>query len=468
MMLKAWLSMFVMWAIGAAAFTLLCSDLARWTLAAKLGLSFGIGLVVLSLSLFLASLLGVKPAPWIGLLELIVLGSSVAFVTPGRVFGWIGRKDGRDSSRPGWARSLELMLTLLLVGIFVIVAAVTLLEPIVEWDVMGIWALKAKVLLHESVMRTDYFRDFSKAYSHTDYPLLWPFAMAWIWSFVGEADLIAVKVLAIGLLGSAFLLFFGLLRRKHTSLAALLFSALLAGIPIFLAQTSRLMCDPPFAVFVLGTFVCVYFWLESGHCDDLRIAGVLATGMLFTKNEGLGFWFVLILVAAIAIARQKRTNGWKPAALWLAIIPLFATCPWFLFRSGFEKTHENYGSRIDPIFFFNNLARLPEVFSGWLRVFLDWHDWLILWSLALSILAISPRNSLRSPMLFLILAATLPVVMYSYIYVVSPWNLKELMESTANRLLLQVAPLWVFFMAEQLRTTKLLFSDAVETVEDFG
>src|SRR5713101_8919647 len=306
MMLKAWLSLFVMWAIGAAALTLLCTDLRRWNLAAKLGLSFGFGLIVLNLSLFLTSLLGLKPAPWIGVLELIVLGSSVLFARRDRISHWSARGEGPKTAWSPWVSALELLLTCFLVGIFVVVAAATLLEPVVEWDVLGIWALKAKVLLHEPVITANYFRDFSKAYSHLDYPLLWPLAIAWIWSCSGEADLVVVKVLAVGLLGSTFLLFVGLLRRKHTRPAALLFTALVAGIPMLLAQASRLMCDPPLAVFVLGAFVCAYFWLESNHGDDLRIAGVFAIGMLFTKNEGLGFWFILILVVAVAILLQRR------------------------------------------------------------------------------------------------------------------------------------------------------------------
>ena len=50
----------------------------------------------------------------------------------------------------------------------------------------------------------------------------------------------------------------------------------------------------------------------------------------------------------------------------------------------------------------------------------------------------------------------MPLLMYGYIYVITPWNLNELMEATASRLLLQIAPLWAFLFATQVHAQKLL------------
>ncbi len=454
MIFKAWLAIFGIWAIGAALLTLFCADLRRWHLAAKLGLSFGVGLTALTVSLFLASLIHQTPAPWIGVIELIVFWATALAAKRRRLSGWF--TSYQKSSEPQWARTMQVMLVIFCVGIFSVFAAATLLEPIAEWDVMGIWALKAKVLLHEPAVATDYFHDLSKAYSHLDYPLLWPMAMAWIWSCEGQADLISVKVLAVALFGSTLLLFFGLLRRNHSRTTAILFTALLAGVPMLLAQTSRLMSDPLLAFFFLGSFVCAYFWLDSGQIDDLKIAGVLVIGMLFTKNEGVALWLILIFLVALMMVTKKQTQRLRCAAVWLALLPLFINLPWFIFRLGIAKVHEDYGGKINPAFFFNNVARLPEILSGWGRTFLNWHDWLILWPLGLSILLAAPGNCFRRPMIFLLLAGMLPLLLYTYVYVVSPWNLGELMEATENRLLLQVMPLWLFLFAEQFRTSRLL------------
>jgi hypothetical protein len=456
MMFRASLSVFVLWAIGAAAFTLVCSDLSRWELPAKIGLSFGFGLVVLTTTLFILSLCDVVPTPWTGLVEAISLWGIVIAMQRHKLSHWLPHGGGQDAIAKPLLRILECVLSLFIIGVLLMVSAVTLLEPIVEWDVIAIWALKAKVLLHEPIVTSPYFYDLSKAYSHLDYPLLWPFAMAWVWSCIGGVDLVNVKVLAPVLLASLLFLFFGLLRRKESRQRALFFTAVLAGIPVLLAQTSRMMADIPLAFFALGAFVCSYFWLESEHADDLRIAAAFAVGMLFTKNEGIGLWFILGIVMVTALATKRRAKFLLPAAIWLGIVPALATFPWFVFRFGIPKVHEDYGGKIGVVYFLNNISRVPEVVGSSLRFFLNWEDWLVFWPLALLLLVLTLMRSLRPPTLFLFLGAVLPLLMYGYVYVVTPWNVKELMEATASRLLLQIAPLWAFLFAEQVHARKLL------------
>jgi len=444
----------MLWIIGATALTLLCADLRRWTLPAKIGLSFGFGLVILTITLFILSLCGVKPTPWLGLAEAICLLGIVIATRRDSLRDWLPQEGDREARKR--LRIWEGTLFAFVIAIFFVVSAASSLEPIVEWDVIAIWALKAKVLLHEPMNNSPYFSDVSRAYSHLDYPLLWPFAMAWVWTCIGDTDLVKVKLLAPALLASLFLLFFGLLRRKQGRAHALFFTAVLAGTPMLLTQASRMMTDVPLAFFTLGAFVCSYLWLESKHPDDLRIAAIFAVGMLFTKNEGIGLWFILGIIVVIAIAAERGIKFLLPAGIWLGVAPVLVTLPWFIFRFGIPKVHEDYGSKINPVYFLNNIARVREVLGSSLSFFLNWDDWLIFWPLTLLLLILTPTHSLRRPLVFLFLGAALPVLMYGYIYVVAPWNLGELMDVTANRLLLQIAPLWAFLFAEQVRTRRLL------------
>ena len=455
-MFRALVSVLVLWVIGAAALTLLCSELSRWKLPAKIGLSFGFGLVTLTITLFIVSLCGEKPSLWTGLIEAISLLGIVLALRHDKLSHWLPRQGGLEASEGLWVRISEGILLVFVIGSFSIVSAVSLLEPIVEWDVIAIWALKAKVLLHDPVITSPYFNDLSKAYSHLDYPLLWPLAMAWVWSCIGSPDLVKLKVLAPALLASLLLLFFGLLRRKQTRTYALFFTAVLAGTPMLLTQASRMTTDVPLAFFALGAFVCGYFWLESRHPDDLRIAAIFAAGMLFTKSEGIGLWFILGVIVIVALATERRIKFLLPAGVWLGLVPVLISLPWFVFRLGIPKVQENYGGKISPVYFLNNASRIPEVLGGSLRFFLNWEDWLIFWPLAFLLLILTPMHSLRRPMLFLFLGAVFPLLMYAYIYVVAPWNPKELMEATANRLLLQIAPLWAFLFAEQVHARKLM------------
>jgi hypothetical protein len=466
MMFNAWMAVVVIWTIGATVFTLLCSEPSRWVFTAKLGLSFGLGLVTLTLTLFVVSLFGLKPAPWLGLCELTVLLAFTFIAKRRQLFGWLIKTESTDQIVLGPAvRTMEVMLAVFVIGIFIVMSGVALAEPIVEWDVMGIWALKAKVLFYEPVLRTGYFQDLTKAYSHLDYPLAWPMAMAWIWSWIGSTDLVGVKVLAPAFFASILLTFFGLLRRKHSRPMSMLFTALLAGLPMLSSQIARLMSDPPLSFFWLGAVVCAYFWLESKHTDDLVIAAMFIVGILFTKNEGIGLWLVLVVSIATAILMRRETAFWSTAAVCIVLAPMVATFTWFVFRVGISKAHEDYGGKLNPIYFLNHISRVPEVLSGFLGAFCSWTDWLLLWPLVLLSLAAGPTQLLRSPVTFLLLTVTLPLLMYGYIYVVTPWDLKELLEVTANRLLLHIAPLSVFLAAEQLRTCRLLPSALSLTVQ---
>src|SRR2546423_8300227 len=158
-MFGALLSVFLLLMIGAAALTLVCSDLRRWNLPAKIGLSFGFGLLILAVTLFIASLCGAKPTPVTGLIEAILLLGIVVAVRRDNLAAWLPNKSEQDVRETLWLRALAGVLFVFVMGILVVVSAVSLLEPIVEWDVIAIWGLKAKVLLHEPVITSHYFSD---------------------------------------------------------------------------------------------------------------------------------------------------------------------------------------------------------------------------------------------------------------------------------------------------------------------
>ena len=448
-MTGAWLGILVIELVGAATFTLLCSEPTRWSLWGRLGLSFGLGLVVLTLSLFLASCGGLTPAWWLGASALAVLSGVAAVFRRTQGLAWLspGPNQGQVTATRR-ERVVRIGLAVFLVSTCLIVGAVSLLEPLVEWDVLAIWAFKARVLLEEPVRSSQALRDVTRAYSHLDYPLLWPLAMSWVWACAGHADLQSVKVLAPALLASFAGLFYGLLRRRTDTTSALLFTAVLLGLPMLLSQTSRLMPDSVTAWFVVAAFGCCGLWLQSNHPDDLRIAGACAAGVLFTKNEGIGFFLVLVgMTLLLVLLKRTHPRRYRDLA-WLVVIPVVATAPWFLLRVGIPKVHEDYGTRLTVTAIAQNLGRVPAILHNCLAYFGDVEDWLWFWPLlALALVAAAPRL-IRPPLAFLAVSVALILAMDACVYVVSPWELDTLMVTTANRLLLQVAPLCVLLLAE--------------------
>jgi hypothetical protein len=467
-MLGALAAVLVVEMIGAAVFTLLVSDPARWTMVGKLGLSFGLGLVTLTVLLFVASWCGLKPAWWIGVGEMAVLWAAAAIFRPAQLKMWwprapeavsTGSKPGAHAPRlaetAGRLWVVEVFLGFLVVGLCLVAGAASCAEPVVEWDVTAIWALKGKILLHEPIRTTGYFHDISKSYSHLDYPLLWPLTMSWVWAWTGF-NLVTVKVLAPALLCATAATFYGLLRRCMGRLSALTFLALLVGSPMLLSQTSRLMADAPLASFAVVAFVACSLDPWSANRDDLKLASFFAAGMLFTKNEGIGLFAILAILALAGVAWGRQFGRLLPVFLWIVVVPLVLTGAWFLFRMQIPKTHEDYGSRLNPLLFVHNVSHISEIALVLPRYLGDWNDWLAFWPLFGLTLLATPRHVLTPPARFLLMGIVMILLVYGYVYVVTPRPLAELMEVTANRLLLHVFPMCVFLMAEAAHSAGLL------------
>ncbi len=456
-LIRACLGIAVIELIGIAVFTLLTSDMQRWTSAAKFGLSFCLGLVTLTLSLFIGSWCGLKPVWWFGVCEAILLGVLAFLFRKEQVREFFCSSPEKTVARRApWMRIVEVGALIFIAVTIALVSGVSLLEPLVEWDVIAIWAFKAKVLFHESVAATPYFQDVTKAFSHLDYPLLWPITMTWIWACVGDTDLESLKLLSPALLLALAATFYGILRRCVSSFSALLFTALLFGVPMVLSQTARLMTDVPLGLFVLSGFGCFYLWIRDNHSDDLKLAGLFATGMLFIKNEGIGF-FVIFLVAAITLlAVQRKARRIPSVALWVFVVPMTLTALWFVFRANIPKVHEDYASRLSPKFFFEEISRFPEVLKGTFHYCGNTYDWLGFWALFLLVIVFCLPLLIKPPQSWLSLIVCLSFAMYGYIFVVSPWPVKDLLETAANRLLLHLTPLCAFLMAELSRAAGLL------------
>src|SRR5260370_33837953 len=133
MIFKAWIAILVMWALGAGAFLLLCSEPRRWVLSAKLGLSLGMGLAVLTVTLFIASLSGVKPSPWLGVSELLLLWAIGLIAKRNQLSKWWTDSESvQQIAEPLWIRAMEVGSAIFGICIFLVVSGVTLREPDVE------------------------------------------------------------------------------------------------------------------------------------------------------------------------------------------------------------------------------------------------------------------------------------------------------------------------------------------------
>lgn len=190
-----------------------------------------------------------------------------------------------------------------------------------NWDASSIWNLRARFLYRAG---PNWPLAFSPqiSWSHPDYPLLLPAAVARSWRYLGnESQLapaaisIAFTIFLIAMLAAAV----SVLRGPALGLIAAL--AMLATDPLIRLGADQ-YADIPLATMMLATTLCLCIALRSAQCavGPCLLAGLFTGLACWTKNEGLPFATILM---AILIFRAAKTAQRRPIAAFVAgLLPI--------------------------------------------------------------------------------------------------------------------------------------------------
>jgi hypothetical protein len=438
----------------------------RWAATlfdAALGTGAGMGLT--SILFLLLDVSGIASAATIFGADIVLVGVLAWQWQRTRASGVESGSDGTWGFRWTWLLALAFGAALLLSGIRLVQMAAAL--PVGEWDAWALWNLRAKFLAGPGGAWRYALSPLLKN-SHPDYPLLLPAFVARVWKAGATMDAIVPIITALG--------FFGALIALLVSVIALLrgvASALLAGL-VILSTTSLLTWAPsqyadiPLAFYYLAAIALLF--LEGSQTEGQRwtlLWAGLCTGLAaWTKNEGIAFLASIAVVYLAFTFWQRRSaaalvrSGWLLAGavpgilltLWLkfflapAVDPLVTQGASGLARLADPSRYAQVASG-----FFNNLLNLGSGIS---------HPLILL-----AILAILVRWKIeeRYKQPSLIATAVLLLVFLSYclVYLITPYGLAWQVQSSFDRLLLQIWPsvLLVFFI--QLRSVADPVAEAV-------
>jgi len=364
--------------------------------------------------------------------------------------------DGTRGFRWTWLLALAFGAALLMSGIRLVQMAAAL--PVGEWDAWALWNLRAKFLAGPSGAWRYALSPLLKN-SHPDYPLLLPAFVARVWKAGGTMDAIVPIITALG--------FFAALIALLVSVIALLrgaASALLAGL-VILSTTSLLTWAPsqyadiPLAFYYLAAIALLF--LEGSQTEGQRwtlLWAGLCTGLAaWTKNEGIAFLASIAVVHLAFTFWQRRSAAALFRSGWLlaGAVPGILLTLWLKFF---------LAPAVDPLVTqgASGLARLADpsryaqVASGFLNNLLNLGSGISHPLILLAILAILVRWKIeeRYKQPSLIATAVLLLVFLSYclVYLITPYGLAWQVQSSFDRLLLQIWPsvLLVFFI--QLRS----------------
>ena len=328
------------------------------------------------------------------------------------------------------------------------------LNPHGGWDACAIWNLRARLIFRSGL---DWERAFSTplGWDHPDYPLLIPLSIVRTWMYIG-GETVAGPSLISGLFTVATVgLLVCALRICRGKNQGYLGGLVLLGIPFFIRLGAAQYADVPLAFFFLATVILCYFYLTYARQKPsiLVVAGITGSLAAWTKNEGL--LFVMIVLIVFFITRisfnARRDTAKELAFLALGALPIFLAIVYFKLMSVPENdlihgvSIESLKRRI------TDLSRYTTVLFFFISRVWDLREWNVFPLLLMGYFmvmksSITKRNYIE--VLFPVLTVLLMAAGYFCVYIVMSENLIWHLETSFNRLMIQLTPtvLFTFFL----------------------
>ena len=129
-MIGALAALFALWLAGLGLLALVSTEPERWPPVGRLGLAFGLGLLAVPHALFVASLLGVTPAWWIGLFLTLALWAAALSLRGARGLRALLDPGAAEPPRPAWRLGVEAGLVATIAASCVLAGWLALEEPL--------------------------------------------------------------------------------------------------------------------------------------------------------------------------------------------------------------------------------------------------------------------------------------------------------------------------------------------------
>jgi hypothetical protein len=231
-----------------------------------------------------------------------------------------------DGSTPAFRRIA--VAALLIITLIAALAALALSagygfrEPLGQWDAWAIWNLKAKFLAADGPAWQGIFSR-TVWFSHPDYPLLLPAAVARIWLYTGAQSALVPQFIALGFTALVMMLLFGAVHFLSGIVSAGFATLLLCASEIYLYYGGMQLADVPLSLYLLASLCTLAIAGRSDRPASLLLLAGLAAGCAaFTKHEGLVF-VVALLPAVFLVGGVSRSRQRSTLILLAGMLPLF-------------------------------------------------------------------------------------------------------------------------------------------------
>jgi hypothetical protein len=333
--------------------------------------------------------------------------------------------------------------TILTIIPLVAIAFVATTIPLRDYDGRAFWLLKAKGIAFDRSVEGPFFRGEEVFDPRSDYPLLMPLNASLAMRAVHQLDDRHVRLLYFLTFATFVFMLRERLARFVSVQAGAWCAALLAWLPQFLVApeggVTSAYCDIALAAFVAGAF------FELLANESPQRFGLWLTFLILTKNEGLPFAIVLLVAGAFVFRRRviealaAPTMALLTLAMWRHDIP--------------ASEQENVIALLPTLP--QKLDRLVPALRALIGHAGSFAQWGVFWiAMILATCKVwAPASAGAGPaeagrhtrLATAVIAAMLAV--YVAVYTITSWVQSDLINSSADRLLMHFAGPALFLIA---------------------
>ncbi len=439
--------------IGWAILNIIFYKLMPFSLFERAALSYGLGIGVVTLEIFLFHFL---KAP-LNILNLLIPWIPII------IFGlFVIRTDSSPISRD--KNKFSLFEKFLLAGIsFEVIYAFfrTFLKPVDSFDSIAMYAIRSKIIYLSRGIPADFFKNITVNFPNPDYPLLVPLAEVWVYTFLGNLNDLLVKAIFPIYLLSFLIIFFFLLKRFMGRSQALLFTFLLATIPQFNHFATVGYTDFILAYYYSIALILILLWIKEKSFNLLALSAVFTGFAMWTKNEGIALCIInLILLALFLIGSfNKRFLG---QIIIFILIAILISGPWLVLRTSMRLDNEVLQLTTFNLKRFTDISkrldRIPTILYEFQKQFVGPKKWNIIWILFFVVFFTNFRRAFSDDLKYVTLPIILILFSYGAVYLLLPvrgpigWYVAR----GISRLFIHFVPITVLWLALICRRSHLV------------
>ncbi len=392
------------------------------------GLSYGMGVGIVSQQLFLLNILNFGWNIKFIILFWIIIISIILFLK---------KQTFKIKLKKTKLKKIDLSILLLIFAQTIYTFIESIIRPLSTWDGWAIWLNKSKFFFLDGKIVPA-----SLMYIHSSYPLILSLLGLFDYLILGKVNDVSVLISFFAFYFFMVILFYSALRERVSLRYALFFTLFLVGIQNFTRHGGRIevgQADLPLAYFFLSSSLLLLEYIKDKKNKTLVLLSLFLAFTWLIKLEGILFVLVCLAIISISLIKFRKLKH-----IFLLIILFSPVFLWEYFKKTNQITSLPDGRGVSFYFF-----KSFHIFLEFIKESLNLKTWNILWPIYFFSLFFGKalKSSEMLVINFLILSQLFfYIAIYLFISIYEP-------SSSLQRLALHVAPLCVYSVALVFRKT---------------